>query len=1698
MIHTKIFIGLLLCFVEAHGGIFPRSSSMLSLTCGVRTRMSDHRQNGHRKHAKRSVVHDIRGGASAVAFNTNTTDSSLTITEKLIASNAKDGELDENSHNGRTADSIFNGQQTNDTLQRKTSTSTTVTIPPNNMHIHIEAILLPRQTSILKPLRFASFLLMNMSFNLCMQTAGKPMEDAVRRVLRMPLDDSDTFASKVTPLHVYVAKKLLSSSSSSSSTSVEMLPPAHLPAPLPLLGLFLSILLYVGGTVLAPKWSVRAESFLNYERLDLNREDGDAIVHASDRLWNWFEQQKYDDVDAYYQSATKKLSYPAVLVNDMNNESKGTAAKGTICQLYVSPENDENTEQQVSSNTLRNHYLDHPRRYYFEYTGKRYYFDLIYQADFEPKTPALISGSPNLHELPICKLLSEDYNCGLCTESKLSRARARYGSYSHISIPIPTLTSAFVSRMTSPLVALQLVGRLLSVLEDESIGKSLANLARLTFQHVSDAKRSIETATILANEVRENEDLGEKGSGARIWAVRPKADILTQASKSKRMGKARKGNTTREAVEWVEIQPLDLLPGDVFIISSAAGNISYFASAVTVPVDALLLDGTCVTEEAALTGESVPQAKVPLELSLEDYEEGNQLDMNGHHRCSCLFSGTKLLQCSNDQVATNDDTGLYQSLPPLPKDLRLPEDNLPALFLTLRSGSYSSRGQIIQSLVNSKADLGALSNPASEVDSLRLIGVLSVVAIGACIYLLIDDTSDRHADSIFKRIVQCTRVAVASVPSDLPVALSASARECAAVLREETDAICSDPGALLEASKVDCIVFDKTGTLTADTQSLVSVLHPPREQELGLNMAGIVLAGCHSIIGMNETLVGDPLDKACLEFSGWKYDPKRNVATLGASKVWQIRSFPFDSNRKMSSAIILARDGQGKFRLLVVLKGAPNKLQSLFDNESYRWYSSEVRRLGEIGYRSIALGTLDASDTVVEEQLFPSGLPQHDQPIEIVEHMVQGARSHARKIHRNDVECYPSDILEGKSFVMVGLASFDAPMRASTSRVVNELKKANIQLKMLTGDEVSTSLSVARTAGMIDKQESQNIHVLKLDHSGSLVWECNKDLSEFNRTTANKVYHDIICRNGIFVAQGNAVRAILGNRGKAADFVRQEVLPHATMIVSASPDEKHIFVKWLQHACGKHVLMCGDGVNDIAAMTDADVSVAMMSGFGCEAPREDNVKDVDDMVRLERLKRRRIGSNRISSIRAKPASEEEYMGIGDTPVAVSARIQQRISQGLCRLKNQQTNTSSSSPLSVILSSVTEEFHRFRKLKRGGSAAAKILAEEDRLRQSLQRKAKVDGTPDGPTRSSDEISDIKTGEACLASSFTLLRPSVSGVETIVRSGIAAACSNLSIYRKIALNCILSCYNLATLYKNGLRYGKYMWQCELAGIIYSDRASFTASSTPRPRIVADMRPSSSPFHPAEIFSVACQAVIHIVILTQAVSDGKSLESLHPKGVQHGFRIKWASTGKEGTPSVGAVLASLVDTPASTVASSDSHDATTPQQSFFRRSPFQPNHVSNNVFLVSVFQNAVMALVNHPGRPFSMAFLESQPLCLSVALSFLLCFVCIAETFPLLNRCLQLAPFPTKASKVAILRLLLLDVALNYFVEYICTFLFRHDVWMARNEPSSLLRHRGHMNAADEEDKLLNEERVRNVSILYVLSVFGCSILLPLIIS
>jgi len=1585
---------------------------------------------------------------------------------------------------------------------------------PSRPKIHVKAILMPRQTSILKPLQFLSFLMINVSLNYCFQTAGKPLEDAVRKLLDMPPPVTETgfmgsLSSKVTPLHVYVAKKIISSADSSS---VGVLPPAHLPAPLPLLGLFLSLLFYVGGTILVPKWSVVVKVFLDYMQFSVQGNDDVTIRGLSDDLEYWFSNNDADDNDLYYESSLKSKLGPAVLVhehdfdegNDIRNLARYRRQGPAICTLHRSPALGDDTAFK-GLNPIHTKTLEHPHKFYFEFNRRRYYYD---PANENNEGTALIDGGPTLHEtVPIAILHSKAFTRGLCSRAELAHAKQRYAEYNHISIPIPSITSAFIQRITSPLVSLQLLGRLLSLVEEESLGRSFANLFRLGSQHWFDAKRSISNAITLAEEVRANEDLSDIEKGSRFWAVRPvKAVELTPSRVSKSL-KSRKRKTINENVQWVQLSGNELLPGDVFFVETKK---KVRNRQITIPVDALLLEGSCVTEEAALTGESVPQAKVPIELSADEVTTNKfhhaTLDMTGNHRSSCIFAGTKMLFSSNElDSAMLMDSSLRATLPPLPCFISS-KVSVPPIFLALRTGSYSSRGEILQSLLKTRLNLGAISNRGVEWDSIRLIAVLAVFAFGACAYLLIDSTSNARDDSIFKRIVQCTRIAVASVPSDLPASLSASARECASILRDESDAICSVSGSLVESSMVNMVVFDKTGTLTADTQQLISTVHPPSSEKEFFDgvpfetVSKVIFAGGHSLVSMSSKkgsksdFVGDPLDASALSYSGWNYSPQDKSATPPEkpvkkeypAKIWQIKSFPFNSDKKMSSAVVLIKKQDGKYRLWAVVKGSSDVMRRQFfqnddpDQQLRHWYEDKIKTLGKSGYRSIALGTVDITYSKIAKMLFPAGLPDdHDTQDNALQGYIKIARGYAvRLIHRDDIE-------QTSSLCLNGFACFEAPMRAGTRRVIQELKNANFNVCVLTGDEITTSLALAAKAGVTF---GNNPYFLKVSPSGSMLeWEINGMKMPFTLDAALKIHQAIERNDGVVVFSGDAVSLLLSDdkNDEISQYVRSVILPEAQVVAGSSPHQKYLFLRWLQNECRRRVLMCGDGVNDIAAMRESFVSVAMLSGFVNEFSYDggDSI-DTGELRRKERLKKWCIGSNRMLSTNLAPSSIEGA-GIGNSAVASIARIRVKVINGL----NDIDRTTKSNPnlgvlMSIIRSAIGEEISRYKELKKGGSGAANILAEEERLKESI-----ISATHISPNVPRSDTNDITTGEACLASSFTLLRPCISGVESILRAGIAAAAYGISLHRKVALNCMLSCYNLATLYKDGLRYGKYMWQVELAGIVFNDRGSSMASSTPRPRLVTDVRPSTSPFDLAESCSTLLQAVSHIVTLTLSVNSARRLEAKYPTHKNHGgINIKWKDKYDSNDACAGALLSSLVKAPFSTSLISDSEDDDTERSILFRKRPFEPNFFSNHVFIVSLFQNAVMTLVNHRGWPFSISFLENRTLCLSVGLSFLLSTLCVAETFPVVNRALELKPLPNQSSKIELLRLLLFNLVSSYFAEYISEIIFNRDVWRKRICLNAYHPQNNTcigLGAAEEADRLLTEERRQNGIIMYFIA-------------
>ena len=206
----------------------------------------------------------------------------------------------------------------------------------------------------------------------------------------------------------------------------------------------------------------------------------------------------------------------------------------------------------------------------------------------------------------------------------------------------------------------------------------------------------------------------------------------------------------------------------------------------------------------------------------------------------------------------------------------------------------------------------------------------------------------------------------------------------------------------------------------------------------------------------------------------------------------------------------------------------------------------------------------------------------------------------------------------------------------------------------------------------------------------------------------------------------------------------------------------------------------------------------------------------------------------------------------------------------------------------------------------------------------KRKTLTAGTTDAPddnvVTDSFDVPDIKSGEAySLVSPFSCLRPAIDGVEGLFRMGLAWSAYALSIQQGIALNCLMACYNLATLYRDGFRYRKYMWNVEMLSYMAIYQARYQASCTPRPRLSGARAPVSL-FHPSSVLLLCAQAIIHLTTLTLGVRMGNgarmgnALEEMAAGKVSKKL-IRWKArpklaSGSTRRPSLNTIAETIIE--------------------------------------------------------------------------------------------------------------------------------------------------------------------------------------------
>ena len=187
----------------------------------------------------------------------------------------------------------------------------------------------------------------------------------------------------------------------------------------------------------------------------------------------------------------------------------------------------------------------------------------------------------------------------------------------------------------------------------------------------------------------------------------------------------------------------------------------------------------------------------------------------------------------------------------------------------------------------------------------------------------------------------------------------------------------------------------------------------------------------------------------------------------------------------------------------------------------------------------------------------------------------------------------------------VGFIVFENKLKPTTTKIIHELRDANIRTVMCTGDNILTAISVGRECGLIEK----NAHCFTphfvegnaREALSKLSWESvDNPLYRLDENTLqplpppaehdSSLPYDIShLRNYSIAVSGDVFRWIIDF---ASPKVLEEMLVKGQVYARMSPDEKHELVEKLQsidYTAG----FCGDGANDCGALKAADVGISL-------------------------------------------------------------------------------------------------------------------------------------------------------------------------------------------------------------------------------------------------------------------------------------------------------------------------------------------------------------------------------------------------------------------------------------------------------------------------------------------------------------------------
>jgi cation-transporting ATPase 13A1 len=361
------------------------------------------------------------------------------------------------------------------------------------------------------------------------------------------------------------------------------------------------------------------------------------------------------------------------------------------------------------------------------------------------------------------------------------------------------------------------------------------------------------------------------------------------------------------------------------------------------------------------------------------------------------------------------------------------------------------------------------------------------------------------------------------------------------------------------------------------------------------------------------------------------------------------------------------------------------------------------------------------------------------------------------------------------------------------------------------------------------------------DESGEkLVWRSVDDTISIPVDPTKPLDAKIIANNDLCVT-GYALSKFKGQVGLSS------IYRYAWVYARVSPKQKEEILMGLKEL-GYYTLMAGDGTNDVGALKQAHIGVALLNGS------QDDLNRIAEHFRNTKMKELYEKQCQMMARFNQPHPPVPVLIAhlyppGPTNPHYETAMKREAEKKGINVALNETAANNTNAIETVTSPAAQALIDGKQPKLT-DAQKKASSLADKFTQSMMEM-----------ETDDEPPTIKLGDASVAAPFTSKLSNVIAIPNIIRQGRCTLVATIQMYKILALNCLISAYSLSVLYLEGIKFSD--GQVTISGMLMSV-CFLSISRAKSVEGLSKERPQPNIFNFYIIGSILGQFAIHIVTL------------------------------------------------------------------------------------------------------------------------------------------------------------------------------------------------------------------------------------------